>query len=557
MKKLITLALLAAFLLTAANSASAQAPGVIGDEVEAYAGSGSSSDPFRYLFDSDSKVTWKHLSDLKEKGITEIYEKREENTFEGRLLYSWTFSGADITTPEGPYFLGINFYSGDSVSGLKGGSNSRYFSLACKRDLPGPAAVTMYVGDYYEEGTVLMLYYYGGYDSAVVHGSAPVTDRNEIRTEDRLKKLAEGLSVKKGYVEFILRHGGNYFLTEGPDEKTEQEENAAGSIKDPPKPEGIRKPDASGESSTLKPENSPAAAEKAAVSSIGKKKAEKAAAGGDKALENGKPVSRGSKADSDIALEAPGDNTSVFYTEEVSLGRINRLFHNENIAKAIADSISKDTSEEITQADLNSIKKLYIADCGLESLEDLSKAKFEGLESLIVSGNRLKVVPVLNMPKLQYIDISSNELEDAGNLAALKKLEVILLQNNKLSSIFDLSVFPGLVSINLSNNEIASIPRLSSTSLVYLNLSGNKLNTLSGLQEVPELEFIDLSGNQLKRLPDFEVCRHLNEIITGQDKRNSGRLKLNSAAVVIPAFILLCICLRYIIRRRKTSLLSL
>ncbi len=474
-------------------SVQAQTLGVIGDNVESYAGSGSSSDPFRYLFDSNSKITWKHLSNIKEKAYKEIYEKRQGNTPEGRLLYSWTFSGADITTPEGPYFLGINFYSGDSVSGLKGGSNSRYFSLACKRELPGPATISLYVGDYYKEDAVLMLYYYGGYDPSVIHGSAPVTDRNEIRKEDSLKKVADGLLVRKGYVEFRLRHGGNYFLTEGLDEKTEQVGESTGGL-------GIYNDNKAG---------------------IGE------------------------------------NNTSVFYTEEVSLGRIDRLFHNENIAKAIAESLSKDTSDKITQADLNGIKKLYITDCGLKSLEDLSMTEFGGVESLILSGNRLKTVPILYMPKLQYIDISNNELEEAGNLAILGNLEVILLQNNKISSIFDFSAYPRLLSINLSNNEIVTISRLSSASLVYLNLGNNKLETLSGLEEVPKLEFIDLSGNQLQKMPDFMVCRHLNEIITKQDKDNSRRHKLDLATEASPAFILMCLCLIYIIRRRKASWQSL
>lgn len=469
MKKSWGFFLIALLYLHMSVIVSAETIGVVGDDVEAYTGSGTASDPYRYLFDFDSKVTWKHLSDVKTNYYTEIYEKREENEEEGRLLYSWTFSADNITNPEGPYFLGISFYNGDVVHNLAGGNEAKYFSFSGKRDLPGEAVITLYVGNQFRDDTRLELYYYGGYQSDIVHGSTPIIMENEIQEQDKLKNIAKGLPVHDEYVEFQIRYGGNYFLVE---KLPEEEESSKGNE------------DASDEI-----------------------------------------TSEQDKSDMTM-MENPG----IIYTDDIILGKIKEVFPTYAIAMAIADSVSKEMDEEITQADINSIIRLYIVGKEIEIIDELGKVEFERLESLILSDNQIKSIPSLQMPMLQYIDLSNNKIEDISNLIQCKNLETLLLGNNKIKKLCDISLFPALKSLNVSNNQIKKTADLDSNSLVYFNISNNKIRNINHINGLPNLEFVDISGNYIKDLPDFTVCDKLYDLYSKQKKVN---IEFNHFIVIV------------------------
>jgi|GEM_PF-3929296 Leucine-rich repeat (LRR) protein len=513
MKKLLCLIFAVIACINVQAIASAETIGVIGDDVKAYAGSGSSSDPLHYLFDSDSKVTWKHLCDVKEQGYTEVYEKREGNSSEGKLMYSWTFSGADITAPEGPYYLGVHFYEGDIVEDLSGGSTALYFSFVCKRDIPGKATISMYVGDRYDDNTVLELYYYGGYDSAVVHTSPPV-DKNEILATDSLKNIADSVTVKGGYVEFILRHGGNYYLTEN-------------SSKDAEITKAVE--DTTDIKTTIAPGKVSPSKEVTASPTDKKERLKDEENASQTSTNQEGTISEGpSNGSDDITPEdttpedtAPEDIESV-YSDETLLGRINEIFPTDCIAIAIADSLAKNVTDEISQADLNGIKRLYLSGKKLQFIDELGKVKFDRLESLEIADNRIENLPSLHMPMLTYLDLSNNSLSDAKELTNMQSLEVILLQNNKLTAMPDIARLPELVSIDASNNLINRLPELKSSTLAYLNLSNNKISKLSELLVLPNLEYIDISGNSIKKLPDFKVCEKLTEIVSKQNTENNA-----------------------------------
>ncbi len=411
--------------------------GVVGDDVAAYTGSGTPADPYRYLFDVDSKVTWKHLRDLKANKDTEIYEKRWDNIVDGRLEYSWKFSHDSITSPEGPYFLGINFYDGDAVQGLKGGKDAKYFSFANKRDLPGTADITLYVGQEFQDHTFLGLYYYGGYQSDIVHGSTPVTDPQEIKVQDKVKQIAGKIEVMDGYVKFQIRYGGNYYLKE-----QHKSAPSSGKIsKDPAEP--------------------------------------------------------------------------PLYADEKVLGTIKELFPTKAIAEAIADGLMKHTRDEITQADLDSIKSIFLSGMKLKSLEELGRYSFARLEQLILSDNQISKLPGLSMPMLTYLDLSNNRMEDMKGLAKCRNLEVLLLPNNKLQDYRALSDLPLLISIDLSGNDITKWYETASETLRYLNLSDNKLTKIGKVDGMKQLEVMDLSRNPMVDAIDTLAYGDI-EIITDQ-----------------------------------------
>ncbi|SEW46199.1 leucine-rich repeat domain-containing protein [[Clostridium] fimetarium] len=494
---------------------SAESLGVIGDDVSPYSGNGSSNDPYKYLFDIDSKVTWKHLNMVKTNGYTEIYENRAGNTAEGTLKYSWKFSYDKITNPEGPYFLGINFYEGDILTGLPGGTRAKYFSFSNKRDLPGLATITMYVGDQFLNDTKLELSYYGGYDSAVLHGSTPIIDSNEIIKQDTMANIATGLTVNNGYVEFVIRYGGNYFLKEGSD--NESSLNIISNATSNNTSTNIENITVSANAENSEETTSATQVEQA-----------------DKIGVSGEPLSN--------------TNIDAVYGQESNLGKINEVFQSESICLAIATSLSKDVNDEITVADIKSIKKLYLTGKALENINELGNVEFSNLESLYLSNNKIKSLPNLIMPMLKYIDLSNNEIEDIENIILFQKLESILIQNNKIKELFDISKLPNLVSLNASTNQIEIVPSLVSKTLSYMNLSNNKIKTIGNLVGLQNISFLDISSNYIKVLPDFSVCKNLQNIIDSQKtdvgKNNNGTKVFIIISVIVVAMLISLILIR-------------
>jgi internalin A len=374
----------------------------IGDDTRHESGTGTVEDPYVDNVDGLSKVSWKHLKTIGDEQIHEIYQIVEN----GVVQYSWYFSPEICKNPaiSGPYFLGINKYLISASDNLPGGSSdeSLYFSFALKRDFPGGVKIKLNVSDNFVDGTVLALNYYGGYNPASDHGDSPLILPGEIYTCSGVEAVASGLTVTDGYVEFYVRHGGNYYL---------------------------------------------------------------------------KPESK---------------DGATINSDEVVLGKIGELFSGQ-IAKTIAGNFGKTIEDTVTVGDLNSIKKLYLADLQLDSLDELGKYNFNGLEQLIASGNNLKKVPLLKAPQITYLDLSRNKIDDLTGLDQMPTLKNILLSDNRIKNVEDLNIYSKLTTLDLSNNKITSWGAdIKNDTLRYLKLSGNKIEKeidTSGLTALEELEY--------------------------------------------------------------------
>lgn len=435
---------------------------IIGNYAVPYAGDGSESNPNTYLASASSKLTWKHLNDVKSKGVFEKYEIRENDNQSGKLKYSWFFSYKDITVPEGPYFLGINFYSGDIVKGLPGNSDCMYFSFAHKRDLPGKSTITMDVSSFFTDGTKLYLYYYGGYNSTIIHDDSPIILPDEIRSVDKMKLISSAVGVKNGYAQYDITYGGNYFLS--------KEE-----IKIPSSP----KPDTSSPATTgpVTGQNSPA------TSQNNEKNSSQSPSGVAQSQQN-LPA---------VQAEIKNQPAAELITEPK---KISDIFSNQSIANAVASYLGKNPEDTITQNEISGIKKLYLSKLKLDNISDLEKLNFERLESLIISDNNLTDIGSLTMPMLNYLDVSGNKLHAMSSIITLKSLENINLSNNTISEIPDFSTLLSLSTLNLSGNQMTSFPKIKSKSIRYIDLSNNQLISAIDFSDCPSLESISISGQQ-------------------------------------------------------------
>lgn len=132
-------------------------------------------------------------------------------------------------------------------------------------------------------------------------------------------------------------------------------------------------------------------------------------------------------------------------------------------------------------APIPQVKRLFLASCGVErgvlntlfeifpnlefldiSLNCLTDDDLNGLifpstlKELILNGNGLKTIPIyLKLPKLEYLDLSTNAIEN------------LFTGDNKLS---------GLLSLNITNNKISNWEILDKINTVFSHLTSIKIN---------------------------------------------------------------------------------
>lgn len=132
---------------------------------------------------------------------------------DNKLQYSWTFSNRTLTDTDMNIDLGIKFDTEkkEEIKKLTGREDAMYLSFAHHGELPGPATIKSYVGDNYQNGEKIYLYYFD---------------------EEQNKILMIGntaLEVKDGYVEYTITHCSTYFFME---EKLDGVEKDARSLDD-------------------------------------------------------------------------------------------------------------------------------------------------------------------------------------------------------------------------------------------------------------------------------------------------------------------------------------
>ncbi len=397
----------------------------IDDNSKPFKGEGTTEKPYIYLINGDSRVVWKHLVTIKEKGKSEIYECHENDNIQGKLLYSYMFNPENLKqTPDGPYYLGLRKYGKEKTQGLPKSASCLYFSLANKREFPGEVQITLDVSSNFKEGENLTLMYYGGYDGTVIHGAAPIVMEDEILDVDSASIVEKDIQVIDGYTKFSLRNGGNFVLT------TE-------------------------------------------------------------AL--------------DFSSLEKGD--VLHYDSTKVLGTLDGLFPNEKISQAAAEKIGCEVTDTVTQGDIDTIKSLYLADLGLDNIDEISRTCFYKLESLDLSGNELKNIDSLSMPNLKSLNVCNNKLKSLSFISGLDQLKTVDASLNEISSLPDLNQFHELLSLDLHENNLKVLPHLEKTKLRYLDISDNP-----DLEIKADLEKIDsvISHKEIKNNKNAEVENNTN-----------------------------------------------
>ncbi len=134
----------------------------------------------------------------------------------GKTIYKWFFDGNNIDKPDMDMDLTLDFETEKKteIEELIGRTDVMYLSFAHHGELPGSALMTVYVGDQYDDGEIIYLYYYNEEEKVV-------------------ELMSGGLYVYEGYVTFVIKHCSDYFLL---DEMMGEDDNEESGVTEPESP---------------------------------------------------------------------------------------------------------------------------------------------------------------------------------------------------------------------------------------------------------------------------------------------------------------------------------
>lgn len=133
-------------------------------------------------------------------------------------------------------------------------------------------------------------------------------------------------------------------------------------------------------------------------------------------------------------------------------------------------------------------------------------------------------LPNLNLPNLQILDFSYNQL--SGNLPDfnLPNLQILKLYINQFSGdVPNFSNLPNLQKLYLSKNQLGSIPNFSNLpKLQYLDLRDNQLSGNLPDFNLPNLQTLNLYNNRLTGdIPNFSNLSNLQTIYLSANQLRS------------------------------------
>jgi Leucine-rich repeat (LRR) protein len=149
---------------------------------------------------------------------------------------------------------------------------------------------------------------------------------------------------------------------------------------------------------------------------------------------------------------------------------------------------------------------------GSDSLLQLSQLPH--LQSLDLSYNQIEYVRFLEkLPRLRNLNLKNNQIEDIRFLENLSQLHTLNLSYNQIEDIRPLESLTQLQNLFLSNNLLKdSSPLKGLTQLQNLFLSSNSILDISSLKELGHLSNLNLRYNQIKEISSLESLSQLQHL---------------------------------------------
>ncbi len=165
-------------------------------------------------------------------------------------------------------------------------------------------------------------------------------------------------------------------------------------------------------------------------------------------------------------------------------------FHIENETKLISMSQLSGRTELVS---------VSLVGCELDSSDINALGSLTKLQSVDLSDNNITSISVIsNLPELQYVFLTHNNIEDISPLASLSKLLVLDLSQNGISELPDFSGMQSLEALYLSKNNLSDLSSIHTASnLVTLDVSNNSITNAKNIGKLTKLETLVLTNNSI------------------------------------------------------------
>lgn len=144
------------------------------------------------IINADSKISKEDINKIKESKKTLRLNYYDENK---KLVYSWTIDGKEIEDAK-EITTTITFTTENvkEIYKLSNYADGLYVNFKHSGDLPVGTKIKLYVGDKFENGSIVNVYHYNS-------------------GEKKLDFVKDNLKVTDGYIEFDVEHCSEYFVT--------------------------------------------------------------------------------------------------------------------------------------------------------------------------------------------------------------------------------------------------------------------------------------------------------------------------------------------------------
>lgn len=191
---------------------------------------------------------------------------------------------------------------------------------------------------------------------------------------------------------------------------------------------------------------------------------------------------------------------------------------------------------------LSKVRDLDLSCNQIISIEKLSELK--DLICLNVGYNKIKVIPSLNLPYIQFLNLSFNRFNDCSKLSSLISLRDLNLRGNLITDLKFMLNLTNLITVDISLNPIKNIKGLGSLKkleevylsdlelekeilpnefknnciIIDLNIASNNIESCDFLVNFTCLESLDISNNEIydiKKIPKMINLEFINLKATG------------------------------------------
>lgn len=160
---------------------------------------------------------------------------------------------------------------------------------------------------------------------------------------------------------------------------------------------------------------------------------------------------------------------------------------------------------------LSKLTALEILDVSYNSIQTLAPVQnlFATMTELYASHNQISSIqPVINLRRLNNLDLSYNKLTEVPNIGVLVELKALNLSNNEIADISGVESMLQLQNLKLAHNQITELPPFQKTcQLVYIDISHNQITLLDPLAELPMLNTVNVDYNaELESVEPLDSC---------------------------------------------------